>query len=108
MMRYVAKHIVAAGLARRCTTQVSYAIGKADPTSLYVNMHGTGQASEDIVLEAIEKLFDLTPRGIIDTLDLKRPIYLKTAAYGHFGRSEFSWEGINLMILKELENIKEE
>jgi len=105
MMRYVAKHIVAAGLANRCTTQVSYAIGKAEPTSLYVNLHGTGEVPEAKVIEAVKQLFDLRPRGIIDTLQLKRPIYRKTASYGHFGRDGFSWESLDERILNELKGI---
>ncbi|MBE0661142.1 MAG: methionine adenosyltransferase [Bacteroidales bacterium] len=105
MMRYVAKHIVAAGLASRCTTMVSYAIGKADHTALYVNMHGTGKVSEARVIDVVSQLFDLTPRGIIETLQLKHPIYRKTAAYGHFGRDGFKWEELNQETINELRGL---
>lgn len=94
MMRYVAKNVVAAGLASRCETQVAYAIGKAEPLSVYVNTFGTGKASDDAIAKAIRETFDLRPKAIIDTLDLLRPIYRKTASYGHFGRedADFTWE----------------
>ncbi|MBL8447604.1 MAG: methionine adenosyltransferase [Zoogloeaceae bacterium] len=92
--RYVAKNIVAAGLADKCEVQVAYAIGVARPVSLMVNTFGTGKVSEDLIVELIGKHFDLRPKGIIASLDLLRPIYSKTAAYGHFGRDEpeFTWE----------------
>ena len=92
--RYVAKNIVAAGLARRCEIQVSYAIGIAEPTSISVNTFGTGEISEIEIEKLIAENFDLRPKGLIDMLDLKRPIYRKTAAYGHFGREDpdFTWE----------------
>ncbi len=92
--RYVAKNIVAAGLARRCEVQVSYAIGVARPTSINVDAFGTGVVPEERIVELVRAHFDLTPKGIITTLDLRRPIYRKTAAYGHFGRTEpeFTWE----------------
>ncbi len=93
--RYVAKNIVAAGLAERCEIQVSYAIGVAEPTSITVDTFGTGKVSDDRLVSLILDHFDLRPRGLITMLDLLRPIYLKTAAYGHFGRTdedEFSWE----------------
>ncbi|WP_353192716.1 methionine adenosyltransferase [Pandoraea pnomenusa] len=92
--RYVAKNIVAAGLASKCVIQVSYAIGVARPTSVMVNTFGTGKISDQRIAELVEKHFDLRPKGIIQMLDLLRPIYEKTAAYGHFGREEpeFSWE----------------
>ncbi|OGX11455.1 MAG: methionine adenosyltransferase [Omnitrophica bacterium RIFOXYB12_FULL_50_7] len=92
--RYVAKNIVAAGLAGSCEIQVSYAIGIAEPVSIRVDTFGTNKVSEEAIAEAVRKVFDFTPRGIIKTLDLLRPIYNKTAAYGHFGRSEsgFTWE----------------
>lgn len=95
--RYVAKNIVAAGLAGSCEIQVSYAIGVAEPVSIRVDTFGTNKVSEDAISEAVAKVFDFTPRGIISTLDLRRPIYNKTAAYGHFGRSEagFTWEKTN-------------
>ncbi len=92
--RYVAKNIVAAGLADRCEIQVSYAIGVSEPTSISVETFGTGKVSEEKIVELIRNHFDLRPYGIITMLDLIRPIYLKTAAYGHFGREEpeFTWE----------------
>jgi S-adenosylmethionine synthetase len=94
MMRYVAKNVVAAGLAERCETQVAYAIGKAEPLSVYVNTFGTGKVSDDAIAKAVREVFDLRPKAIIDTLNLLRPIYRKTAAYGHFGRedADFTWE----------------
>lgn len=92
--RYVAKNIVASGLARRCLVQLSYAIGVAKPTSIMVDTFGTGTVSNMEMTDIIQKHFDLRPKGIIEMLDLLRPIYKKTAAYGHFGRDEdtFSWE----------------
>ena len=92
--RYVAKNVVAAGLARRCEIQISYAIGVAHPTSVSVNTFGTGTIPDEELVRRIRKCFDLRPAGIIKMLDLRRPIYLKTAAYGHFGRTdeEFPWE----------------
>jgi len=92
--RYVAKNIVAAGLADRCEIQVSYAIGVAEPTSISVNTFGTGRLPDARIVQLIREHFDLRPRGLIDMLDLKRPIYQATAAYGHFGRTEeaFTWE----------------
>jgi S-adenosylmethionine synthetase len=92
--RYVAKNIVAAGLAERCLVQVSYAIGVAKPTSLMVETYGTGKVPEHKLVELIDKHFDLRPKGIVQMLDLLRPIYTKTASYGHFGRDEpeFTWE----------------
>ena len=92
--RYVAKNIVAAGLARRCEVQVSYAIGVAEPTSISVNTFGTATLADDAIVALIREHFDLRPKGLINMLDLKRPIYRKTAAYGHFGRSgnSFTWE----------------
>jgi S-adenosylmethionine synthetase len=92
--RYVAKNIVAAGLATRCLVQVSYAIGVARPTSVMVTTHGTGKISDEKLAELVQANFDLRPKGIIQMLDLLRPIYEKTAAYGHFGRSDrdFTWE----------------
>ena len=94
MMRHVAKNVVAAGLADRVETQVAYAIGKARPLSVYVDTFGTGTVSDEKIAAAIEKVFDLRPRAIIENLDLLRPIYRKTAAYGHFGRedADFTWE----------------
>lgn len=92
--RWVAKNIVAAGLAKRCEVQIAYAIGMARPVSLMVETFGTGTYSEDIIVRAVDEVFDLRPGAIIDALDLRRPIYRKTAAYGHFGRElpEFTWE----------------
>lgn len=92
--RYVAKNIVAAGIASKCEVQVAYAIGVAKPVSLMVNTFGTGKIDDDKIVQLIGKHFDLRPRGIIYALDLLRPIYAKTAAYGHFGRDEadFTWE----------------
>ena len=92
--RYVAKNIVAAGLASRCLVQVSYAIGVAEPTSIMVETYGTGKVSNETLTTLVRKHFDLRPKGIVNMLDLLRPIYQKTAAYGHFGRDEpeFSWE----------------
>ncbi|MHB8352927.1 MAG: methionine adenosyltransferase [Burkholderiales bacterium] len=93
-MRHVAKNIVAAGLARRCEVQVAYAIGVARPVSLMVNTFGTGKLSDERLAELVQRHFDLRPKGIIQSLNLLRPIYSKTAAYGHFGREEpeFTWE----------------
>ena len=90
--RYVAKNIVAAGLADRCEIQLSYAIGVAEPTSISIDTFDTGKISDNAICDLVREHFDLRPKGIIDMLDLKRPIYLATAAYGHFGREEFSWE----------------
>jgi S-adenosylmethionine synthetase len=91
-VRYVAKNIVAAGLADRCEIQVSYAIGIAEPTSISVETYGTGKVSNHKLIEIIKECFDLRPYGLIGMLDLEQPIYQKTAAYGHFGRSDFPWE----------------
>jgi S-adenosylmethionine synthetase len=90
--RYVAKNVVAAGLADRCEVQVSYAIGVAQPTSVTVETFGTNKVDEDKISAAVSQVFDLRPYGIVTMLDLLNPIYQKTAAYGHFGRDEFSWE----------------
>ncbi|MDP2152764.1 MAG: methionine adenosyltransferase [Methylotenera sp.] len=92
--RYVAKNIVAAGLASRCLVQVSYAIGVAKPTSVMVETYGTGKVSNEVLTQLVLEHFDLRPKGIVKMLDLLRPIYTKTAAYGHFGRDEpeFTWE----------------
>ncbi|MBR1204003.1 MULTISPECIES: methionine adenosyltransferase [unclassified Bradyrhizobium] len=100
--RYVAKNIVAAGLADRCTLQLAYAIGVARPLSIYIDTHGTGKVSEDELEKAAAKAMDLTPRGIRTHLDLNRPIYARTSAYGHFGRTPdneggFSWEKTDLV-----------
>ena len=106
--RYLAKNIVAAGLARKCTLQLSYAIGVAKPLSIYVETHGTGQVAESAIEKAIRQVMDLTPRGIREHLELTRPIYARTAAYGHFGRAPeadggFSWERTDLV--NSLKNI---
>jgi S-adenosylmethionine synthetase len=92
--RYVAKNIVAAGLADRCEIQISYAIGVAEPTSISVNSFGTGRLGDERIAELVREHFDLRPKGLVAMLDLKRPIYRKTAAYGHFGRTDedFTWE----------------
>lgn len=90
--RYVAKNIVASGIASKCEIQVSYAIGVADPTSIRVDTFGTGKIQDEKIEQLIRKHFDLRPYGLIEMLDLKRPIYKNTAAYGHFGRIEFPWE----------------
>ncbi len=92
--RYAAKNIVAAGLAEKCEIQLSYAIGVAKPVSVRVDTFGTGKVSEDVIVNIVDKLFDLTPDGIIKMLDLRRPIYRKTVNYGHFGRNDedFTWE----------------
>jgi S-adenosylmethionine synthetase len=100
--RYLAKNVVAAGLADKCTIQISYAIGIAQPLSIYVDLHGTGKVTEDEVEAAIRKVMDLSPSGIRRHLDLNKPIYAKTAAYGHFGRKagrdgSFSWEKLDLV-----------
>lgn len=92
MARYIAKNIVAADLAERCEIQLSYAIGVPFPVSIMAETFGTGKVPEAKIVEAVKKVFDCTPAGIVKTLDLKRPIYSATASYGHFGRSEFPWE----------------
>jgi S-adenosylmethionine synthetase len=94
MARYVAKNIVAAGLADRCLVQLAYAIGVADPVSVLVDTAGTGRVAEKLLAKLVRENFQLTPRGIIEELRLRRPIYKATAAYGHFGRDEdgFNWE----------------
>ena len=92
MARYIAKNVVAAGLADRCEIQIAYAIGYPEPVSVHVTTFGTGKMDDEKIEEAIKKVFDMTPAGIIKTLDLKKPIYQKTACYGHFGRPEFPWE----------------
>lgn len=100
--RYAAKNIVAAGYADRCTIQLSYAIGVSKPLSLYVNTHGTGKVGEDVLSGALSKVMDFSPKGIREHLKLNRPIYARTAAYGHFGRAPetdggFSWEKLDLV-----------
>ena len=95
--RYVAKNIVAAGLTGKCEIQLSYAIGVSEPTSIRVDTFGTSNVAEEVIVKAIQENFDLTPKGIIATLDLKRPIYKQTAAYGHFGRTDLDlpWEKLD-------------
>lgn len=95
MLRYIAKNVVAAGLAKECHIEVAYAIGVARPVSLFVDTKGTGVIGDDKIVEIINKEFDLRPYSIIKTLDLRKPIYRKTAAYGHFGRNEFPWEKLD-------------
>ncbi len=100
--RYLAKNVVAAGMAERCTLQLSYAIGVAKPLSIYVDTHGTGEVGEEAIEKAIRASMDLTPRGIREALELNKPIYQRTAAYGHFGREPeadggFSWEKTDLV-----------
>jgi S-adenosylmethionine synthetase len=107
--RYVAKNIVAAGLAERCEVQVSYAIGVAEPTSISVDAFGTGKVPTERLVELVRAHFDLRPRGLIAMLDLRRPIYRKTAAYGHFGRedADFTWERTDKAeILRDAAGIK--
>lgn len=98
MARYIAKNIVAAGLAEKAEIGVSYAIGVAKPLSIYIDTFGTGKYDDDRLIEIVEKYFDLRPAAIIDKLDLRKPIYKKTAAYGHFGRTDvdFSWEKLDM------------
>ncbi len=97
--RYVAKHIVAAGLCDRCEVQLSYAIGVAEPISISLETFGTHKVEINEIYKLIDDNFDLSPQGIIDMLDLLRPIYFKTAAYGHFGRDEFPWEKLDKLDL---------
>jgi S-adenosylmethionine synthetase len=94
MARYIAKNVIAAGIAERCMVQLAYAIGVAEPVSVLVDTFGTGQVDDEKISTAVRDTFKLTPRGIIETLELRRPIYKKTAAFGHFGRNEpeFTWE----------------
>ena len=109
MMRYVAKNVVKAGLAKQCEVQVSYAIGKADPLSLNVNTFGTGKISDRAIEKLIKETFDLRPSAIIAKLDLLRPIYLKTAKYGHFGieNQGYTWEKTDMAeTLRKKANLK--
>jgi S-adenosylmethionine synthetase len=96
MARYIAKNLVAAGLARRVEVQLAYAIGVAEPVSVFVNTFGTGKADDAILAKKVQETFPLTPNGIIDCFELRRPIYAPTSAYGHFGRPEFPWEKTDL------------
>ena len=104
MARYIAKNVVASGLARKCEIQLSYAIGVAEPTSVLVETFGTNKVSEDIIVKAVRENFNLTPKGIITSLNLKRPIYRQVAAYGHMGRDDLDlpWEKLDKVeILKQ-------
>lgn len=103
MARYIAKNVVAAGLADKFELQLAYAIGVAEPVSVFGETFGTGKIADEKIVELVKKHFDMRPSGIIETLDLRRPIYKKTAAYGHFGRPEFSWEKTD-----KAEELKEE
>jgi S-adenosylmethionine synthetase len=96
-MRYVAKNIVAAGIAHRCLTQVAYVIGQKDPVSFELSFEGTGAVPESIVRDIVAKSVDMTPTAIIDYLDLRKPMYRQTAMHGHFGRPGFSWEELGLV-----------
>ncbi len=102
MARYIAKNLVAADVCDRCEIQIAYAIGVAEPVSLYVSTFGTGKKPEEEIERAVREIFDMTPAGIIRTLDLRKPIYQETAAYGHFGRDSFTWERTD-----KIEEIKE-
>lgn len=98
MARYIAKNIVASGIADICEIQLSYAIGVAEPIAVYIDTKGTGKIPDERIVELVKKIFDLTPKGIIEKLQLRRPIYKKTASYGHFGRNEpeFTWERVDM------------
>jgi len=100
--RWVAKHLVKAGLAQRCEIQVAYAIGMAQPVSIDVNSFGTGTVSDDQLVKTVRKHFDLRPAAMIERLGLLSPIYTETSAYGHFGREEFPWEQLDVALLKKL------
>jgi S-adenosylmethionine synthetase len=95
MARYVAKNIVAAGLAQECLVQLAYCIGLVDPVSVMVNTYGSGRRPDDAMAKLVRRVFPLSPKGIIDHLHLRRPVYRKTAAYGHFGRKGFAWERVD-------------
>ena len=103
MARFIAKHIVAAGLADKCEIQLSYAIGIAQPVSIMVDTFGTGKVPEDVIQSWVLLHIDLRPGAIIETLNLRRPIYEKTASYGHFGREEFPWEKLNEELISQLQ-----
>lgn len=106
MARYIAKHIVAAGLADKCEIQLSYAIGVAQPVSIMVDTFGTNKIPEDVIQSWVLLHIDLRPGAIIETLNLRRPIYEKTAAYGHFGREEFPWEKLNEGLISQLQALR--
>ena len=95
MARYIAKNFVAAGVAEKCLVQLAYAIGVAEPVSIFVDAYGTSKFSPAQLADAARKVFNCKPRGIVETFDLLRPIYRPTAAYGHFGRDEFPWERLD-------------
>ena len=106
MARYIAKHIVAAGLADKCEIQLSYAIGVAQPVSIMVDTFGTNKIPEDVIQSWVMRHIDLRPGAIIETLNLRSPIYEKTAAYGHFGREEFPWEQLNEDLIRQLQTMR--
>ena len=106
MARYIAKHIVAAGLADKCEIQLSYAIGVAQPVSIMVDTFGTNKIPEEVIQSWVILHMDLRPGAIIETLQLRRPIYEKTAAYGHFGREEFPWERLNGDLVRQLRSLQ--
>jgi len=110
MARYIAKNIVAAKLAHKCEVQLAYSIGIAEPVSIYIQTFGTGTVSDNELAKAVRDVFPLKPAEIIQYLDLKRPIYFKTASYGHFGReeSEFTWEKTDKAeeLIKYFEDVK--
>jgi S-adenosylmethionine synthetase len=95
MCRYIAKNIVAAGIARKCEIQLAYAIGIAEPVSIAIDTFNTGLVDDSRIVRAVHEVFDCTPKAMIEVLNLRKPIYKSTAAYGHFGRNEFSWERID-------------
>ena len=97
MARYIAKNIVAAGLAEKLEIQLAYAIGVAEPVSIMAETFRTGKIAGEEIVELIRKNFDLTPKGIIEKLDLRKPVFRDTAAYGHFGRDQFSWEKLDMV-----------
>ena len=98
MARYIAKNIVANGFAKKCEIQLSYAIGIAQPISIYVDTFGTGKIPDNEIVKKIKNTFKLTPRGIINSLDLRRPIYKQTTNYGHFGKENLPWENVIKMV----------
>ncbi len=108
MARHIAKNIVASGIADKCTVQLAYAIGIADPVSVMVDTHHSGKIPGDVLVPVVRKIFPLTPQGIIKYLDLRKPIFAKTASYGHFGRNEFKWEKTNKVaeLKKEISKLK--
>ena len=97
--RHIAKNIVAAGIATECTIQISYAIGIAQPVSININTNGTSKIADRVLADFVKKNIDLTPLGIIERLDLRKPVFLQTAAYGHFGKPGLSWEALDLVDL---------